>query len=149
MGDNNVDGEGNGVDGDGSGGTSLSQQGAGTDTSVPQNWSLTAAVLRNFSGKNTDWFRVFTAETFYRRRGDVRGGPGGPHHTVAQSRGRAILWCGHSLAPLRLSFRLCLMSGKIEGSGFISSSSENISCVTFLKHKNSRKQGTGTVASRY
>jgi hypothetical protein len=24
---------------------------------------------------------------------------------------------------------------------------ENISCVTFLKHKNSRKQGTGTVAS--
>jgi hypothetical protein len=28
------------------------------------------------------------------------------------------------------------------------SNSENISCVTFLKHKNSRKQGTGTVASR-
>jgi hypothetical protein len=27
------------------------------------------------------------------------------------------------------------------------SNSENISCVTFLKHKNSRKQGTGTVAS--
>jgi hypothetical protein len=43
-------------------------------------------------------------------------------------------------------FVLC--QGKIEGSGFISSNSENISCVTFLKHKNSRKQGTGTVASR-
>jgi hypothetical protein len=28
-----------------------------------------------------------------------------------------------------------------------SSNSENISCVAFLKHKNSRKQGTGTVAS--
>jgi hypothetical protein len=27
------------------------------------------------------------------------------------------------------------------------SNSENISCVAFLKHKNSRKQGTGTVAS--
>jgi hypothetical protein len=29
----------------------------------------------------------------------------------------------------------------------VSSNSENISCVAFLKHKNSRKQGTGTVAS--
>jgi hypothetical protein len=27
------------------------------------------------------------------------------------------------------------------------SNSENISCVAFLKYKNSRKQGTGTVAS--
>jgi hypothetical protein len=32
-------------------------------------------------------------------------------------------------------------------SAFVSSNFENISCVTFLKHKNSRKQGTGTVAS--
>jgi hypothetical protein len=38
--------------------------------------------------------------------------------------------------------------GKIGTSGFVSSNSENISCVTFLKHKTSRKQGTGTVASR-
>jgi hypothetical protein len=29
----------------------------------------------------------------------------------------------------------------------VSSNSENISCVAFLKHKNSRKQGTGTVTS--
>jgi hypothetical protein len=62
--------------------------------------------------------------------------------------GGATLWCSHSLVPLRLSFRLRLVSGKIGGSGFVSSNSENISCVTFLKHKNSRKQGTGTVASR-
>jgi hypothetical protein len=27
------------------------------------------------------------------------------------------------------------------------SNSKNISCVAFLKHKNSRKQGTGTVVS--
>jgi hypothetical protein len=32
-----------------------------------------------------------------------------------------------------------LCPGKIGGSGFISSNSENISCVAFLKHKNSRK----------
>jgi hypothetical protein len=50
--------------------------------------------------------------------------------------------------PLRLSFRLRLVSGKIGGSGFVSSNSENISYVTFLKHKNSRKYGTDTVASR-
>jgi hypothetical protein len=30
---------------------------------------------------------------------------------------------------------------------FVSSNFENIFCVTFLKHKNSRKQETGTVAS--
>jgi hypothetical protein len=41
--------------------------------------------------------------------------------------------------PLRLSFGPHLASGKIGGSGFISSNSENISYVTFLKHKNSRK----------
>jgi hypothetical protein len=38
--------------------------------------------------------------------------------------------------------------GKIGGSSFVSSNFENISCVTFLKHKNSRKQETDTVASR-
>jgi hypothetical protein len=32
------------------------------------------------------------------------------------------------------------VSGKIGGLTFVSSNSENISCVTFLKHKNSRKQ---------
>jgi hypothetical protein len=52
----------------------------------------------------------------------------------------ATLWCGQPLAPLRVSFGLRLMSGKIGTSGFVSSNSENISSVTFLKHKNSRKQ---------
>jgi hypothetical protein len=42
------------TDGDGSGGTSPSRQGAGTETSVPRNLSSTAAVLRNYSGKNAD-----------------------------------------------------------------------------------------------
>jgi hypothetical protein len=60
---------------------------------------------------------------------------------------RAALVCGRPLAPLRLSFGLRPSSGKIGVSAFASSNSENISCVAFLKHKNSRKQGTGTVAS--
>jgi hypothetical protein len=51
----------------------------------------------------------------------------------------ATRWCGCPLAPLQLFFVLRLVSGEIGTSGFISSNSENISCVTFLKHKNSRK----------
>jgi hypothetical protein len=47
-----------------------------------------------------------------------------------------------------LHFGLRLVLGKIGTSAFVSSNSENISGVAFLKHKNSRKQGTGTVASR-
>jgi hypothetical protein len=42
------------TDGDGSGGTSLSWQGAGTETYVPQNLSVAAAELRNFSGNFAD-----------------------------------------------------------------------------------------------
>jgi hypothetical protein len=90
-----------------------------------------AAALRNFTRENANCFRVFATETLYRRRGDVRGGPGPPQHVVARARGRATLWCGWSLAPLLLSFGLRLTSGKIGGLGFISSNSENISCVTF------------------
>jgi hypothetical protein len=64
-----------------------------------------------------------------------------------QGLGRAPLWCGQPMAPLRVIFGLLEASVKIGGSAFVLSNFENISCVTFLKHKNSRKQGTGTVAS--
>jgi hypothetical protein len=52
-----------------------------------------------------------------------------------------------SLAPLHIIFDLREASVKIGDLAFVSSNSENISCVTFLKHKNSKKQGTGTMAS--
>jgi hypothetical protein len=42
---------------------------------------------------------------------------------------------------------LVLRPGKIRLLELVSSNSENISYVAFLKHKNSRKLGTGTVAS--
>jgi hypothetical protein len=42
---------------------------------------------------------------------------------------------------------LVLRPGKLGVSVVVLSNSENISYVDFLKHKNSRKQGTGTVAS--
>jgi hypothetical protein len=76
------------------------------------------------------------------------GGPGGL--TIgghSQGLGRAPLWCGWPLAPLCLIFGLHEASVKIGGSAFVSSNSENISYITFLKHKNSRKYGTSTVAS--
>jgi hypothetical protein len=65
-----------------------------------------------------------------------------PHHLVARARvGRATLWCGRLLASLRLCFGLRLLLGKIGTLVFVSSNPENISCVTFLKHKNSKKIG--------
>jgi hypothetical protein len=57
------------------------------------------------------------------------GGPGG--HTT---------WWRLSAGPLRLPFGLRVMSKKIGTLGFVSSNSENISCVTFLNNKSSRKQ---------
>jgi hypothetical protein len=83
------------------------------------------------------------------RRAASGGGPGGPTtwwrgHGLAH----ATPWCGWPLVPLHLGFGLRLASGKIGTSAFVSSNSENISCVAFVKHKNSRRHGTGTVASR-
>jgi hypothetical protein len=73
----------------------------------------------------------------------------GPHQVPARPGGGPRHGgCGHPLAPLRLCFRLRHASGKIGTLAFVSSNSENISYVAFLKHKNSRKQGTSTVASR-
>jgi hypothetical protein len=45
-----------------------------------------------------------------------------------------------------LDFASC--QEKIGTLAFVLSNSENISCVAFLKHKNSRKQGTDTDAGR-
>jgi hypothetical protein len=79
----------------------------------------------------------------------VSGGAPGAHTTPRRGQGVArAVGGGRPLAPLRLCFGLRLVSGKIGTSAFVSSNSENISCVTFLKHNNSRKQGTGTVVSR-
>jgi hypothetical protein len=68
-------------------------------------------------------------------RGRGQGWPASPY-------GVAALW---PPSGSRSVFVLC--PGKIGVSAFFSSNSENISCVAFLKHKNSRKQGIGTVAS--
>jgi hypothetical protein len=67
------------TDGDGSGGTSPSRQGAGIETSVPQNSSTVAAELRNSFWKIANSPRVFHPEALYRQRGVIRGLPVSPH----------------------------------------------------------------------
>jgi hypothetical protein len=52
------------TDVDGSGGTSLSRQGAGTETFVPRNSSVAAVELWNCSRNFADCFRVFSQEAF-------------------------------------------------------------------------------------
>jgi hypothetical protein len=130
------------TDGDGSGGTSPSRQSVRIETFVLQNSSAAAAAeLRNYFGKKTDCFRVFHQEAFYRRRGVVRRRPLWSHHRVARpgARPRPLMV---RLAPdppsgSRLVFGP--LPGKIRLLKLVSSNSENISCVAFLKHKNSRK----------
>jgi hypothetical protein len=71
----------------------------------------------------------------------LEGGPGG--HTTwwrGQGLGRSTLWCAWPLVLLCLSFGLCDASEKIGILAFVSSNSENISYVAFLKHKNSKNR---------
>jgi hypothetical protein len=79
----------------------------------------------------------FSRRGEYIRERAISGGGPGAHPIVWRGLGvaRAMAWRGRPLAPLRLCFGLRLISGKIGTSAFVSSNSENISCVTFLKHK--------------
>jgi hypothetical protein len=107
--------------------------------------------LQYVSRKSHPSFRFFPSRGIYRRKGNVKRWPSWPHPWWrGPGVGCATLGCGWLLAPLRLIFGLRDASGKIEGLAFVSSNSENISCVAFMKHKNSRNRelGTGTVASR-
>jgi hypothetical protein len=63
-------------------------------------------------------------------------------HTMGghdQGLGCAPLLCGQPMTPLRLPFGPRPSSKKIGVPELVSSNSENISYVAFLKHKNSRK----------
>jgi hypothetical protein len=99
-----------------------------------------AAALRNFSWMDADSFRVFASEAIYRRKGDVRGHLGGPHHGLAWPGGAPPGGVATSVPSSVSALDSVFVSGKIGGLAFVSSNSENISCITFLKYKNSRKQ---------
>jgi hypothetical protein len=105
--------------------------------------------LQYVSQKSDPSLRFFPSRELYRRRGIVRRWTRWSHHKWAWPGAgpRPLVVRLAPAPPLRLIFGLREASIKIGGSAFVSSNSENISRVTFLKHKNNRKQGTGTVAS--
>jgi hypothetical protein len=106
----------------------------------PQNWSSMVAVLWNFSWMEIGLFRVFASERIYRRKGDVRGWTRGPQHLVARPGGPVPPYGVASPWPSSVSaLDSIFLSGKIGGFTFVSSNFENISYVSFLKYKNSRK----------
>jgi hypothetical protein len=88
-----------------SGGDSPLRQSAGKSF-----WTLPISGRRRrwiamYSGKVIGCFRFLPSGGLYRRRGGVRGGPGWPHHQGCEpALGRAALWCGRPVAPLRLLF---------------------------------------------
>jgi hypothetical protein len=105
--------------------------------------------LKYVSRKSDPSFRCFPSRGIYRRKGSVRRWTRWSHHLLARlGPGPRHLRVWRAPGSPRLIFGLRDTSGKIAGLAFVSSNSENISCVAFLKHKNSRKQGTSTVASR-
>jgi hypothetical protein len=92
--------------------------------------------LQYFSWIDVRALRVFPMKWIYRQRGDVSGRLRGPNHLVARLGGDPR----HPMVRpppglLRLSFGL-----RLRVRSFVLSNSENISCITFLKYKNSRKQ---------
>jgi hypothetical protein len=124
---------------------------------VPEQRLLSPEIRRwrrrscgTLSGKTPIALGFWLWRVLNRRRGGVRGRPGAPHHPLAWPRGGGGTPPPSVVGPWPPSGSpsdFVLSLGKIGGSGFVSSNSENISSVDFLKHKNSRKRGTGTVAS--
>jgi hypothetical protein len=105
-------------------------------------------ILQYVSRKCDPSFRFFPSRGIYRRKGSVRRWAAWPQHVVARpGAGPCHPMVSLAPGPLRLIFGLHEASVKIGGSAFVSSNSKNISCVAFLKHKNNKKQGTGTVLS--
>jgi hypothetical protein len=115
----------------------------------PDLASMTAAACSMFRRKVIRPLGFSHRGEYIGGRAASGGGPGGlTPWWCGPGVGCATLGWAWPLAPLRLIFELRDASGKIAGLAFVLSNSENISCVAFLKHKNSRKWGTGTVASR-
>ena len=100
---------------------------------------------KKFRGFLIGYLRFSVEEVYIRERATSRG-VCGPHTMCWRvgGRTRAARWCGGLVAPLRLSFSSRVRDGKILTGVFVPCNFENISCVGYLKRKNSRKQETGT-----
>jgi hypothetical protein len=148
MGVSNGDEDGGGVDGDGSGGNSPSRQGPEQRLLSPESRLRWWQHCGTFHGRRLNYLGFSLRGHYIGGRAmsvDARGA-----HTLGprgQRWARAWLWCGLLGALLRLRFGLRVVLGKIGTLAFVLSNSENISLLISLKHKNSRKKGTGTMAS--
>jgi hypothetical protein len=115
-------------------------QGAGRALGSSRSRDDDCGGLQYVSWKSDPSFRFFRWRGIYRRKGRVRRWASWPYHLVAQpGAGPRHLMVWLAPGPLHLIFGLREASVKIGGSAFVSSNSKNISCVAFLKHKNSRK----------
>jgi hypothetical protein len=94
------------------------------------------------------WYIPNICPLGFSHRGELIGerasSGGGPGQLTpwwhSQTLARAALGCGQPLAPLHLIFGLREALVKIEGWAFVSSNSENISYVAFLKLKNNKNR---------
>jgi hypothetical protein len=136
------------TDGGGSGGTSPSQQGARTETSVPRNSSTVTVELRTILEILLTPLG-FSVPRLYIGEGALSGGsqrlltPGGR----GQGLGHVPYVWGWPLASLRLSFGLREASGKNKTSGTCFVQLREYFLCSFSETQNSRKQEISTVAS--
>ena len=94
---------------------------------------------RNWT-KSTPGILFFPEASRAPKRGQ-RGANGAPPHMVARPRrGRAPLWCGSPLAPLRLSFGVLEHSGENKALGFCFVEFREYCPNNLSGTKNSRKQ---------
>jgi hypothetical protein len=100
-----------------------------------------------FLGKTPIDLGFRSQEALYRQRGSVRGGPGGPHHALMRPGGGSPR-CGCSLAPLRLSFGLRLVSRKNRRFGLCFVQFREYFLCSFFETQKQQKQETDTMASR-
>ncbi|KAK1694154.1 hypothetical protein QYE76_010851 [Lolium multiflorum] len=99
----------------------------------PEMGFAAAASPEGFPYRGSRW--GFAKEAISRRKGNV-GATRGPHTTVGAAKaGRTALWWRPLVAPLRLLFGLRKLRAKIGPWAVISSNSENISLLGFLKPK--------------
>jgi hypothetical protein len=91
----------------------------------------------------------FSVGRLFIGEGASSGGDQGGHTIGGRDQGldRAPCCVGSPWPPSSSCSVFGPLPGKIRLLELVSSNSKNMSCVAFLKHKNSRKQGTGTVAS--
>jgi hypothetical protein len=90
--------------------------------------------------KSDPSFRFFLSRGIYWRKGSVSRWARWSHHLVARPGAgprHPMVWLAPGPPPSHLWSSWSLV--KIGGSAFVSSNFENISCVAFLKHKNSKK----------